>query len=110
MGITIGRRWPRKAPIGDHTVMCDDCGVHYRRSQLRRMEDGRLSCIGPGTNNDGKGRVEVALDRANAMHAQRRRGPTIVRDTGNFDNSGPDANGVDNSTAVFRTTLEDIEL
>jgi hypothetical protein len=52
------------------------------------MPDGRLSCVGPGTNNDGLGRVESTLDMGNAQGAMERRGPLVVEDSGNYDFSG----------------------
>lgn len=83
MGRTIGRRLPRDIGKTEFVAMCDDCGVHFYRSQLRQMEDGRLSCVGPGTNNDGVGRVELTLSKLNAASSPRRR--IKVREGGNYD-------------------------
>jgi hypothetical protein len=63
---TIGRHWPRSAPRGEYTALCDVCGVLYRRSQLIRKPGGGLACSGPGTLDDARGRDEVELSRANA--------------------------------------------
>ncbi len=67
MAHTVGRRWPADAPRGDHSATCDDCGVRYRRSQLRRMPSGLLRCEGPGTNECARGREVAELDEANAQ-------------------------------------------
>ena len=56
---TIGRKWPSSR--GDYQAMCDVCGVHWRRSQMARKEDGTLVCP-----DDARGRVAIDLDRANA--------------------------------------------
>ena len=106
MAKTITRRWPPDAPIGDHQVLCHDCGAQYRRSQLVRQIDGRLSCIGPGTNNDAVGRVEVELDKGNAEGSKQRRGPIVVLDTGNFDDDGPTEAEVTANAALRVTQLE----
>lgn len=72
MSRTIGRKWPRTAPRGDFVATCSYCGVPYRRSQLVRLRNGHFACVGPGTNNDGKGRDEVTLNEMNAAAAGRR--------------------------------------
>ena len=80
---TIGKRWPKHAPPGDSVAMCDQCGVHFRYSQLRVMEDGTLQCFGPGTNNDGVGRVSLTLAKLNAQNTPKRR--VLAQRRGNYD-------------------------
>ena len=72
MARTIGRHWPKDAPRGDFAATCDDCGVRYRFSQLRRMPSGLLRCEGPGTNDCSHGREVGELDEANARSYQTR--------------------------------------
>lgn len=68
---TVGKRWPKSAPYGDIVVMCDICGVNYRRSQLIKRADGFWACTGPGTDNDASELSAVALDQANAAMTPR---------------------------------------
>lgn len=42
---TIGRKWPRNAPRGDHPWLCDYCGARWRRSTLTRQQSGYLACV-----------------------------------------------------------------
>jgi hypothetical protein len=62
---TVGSRWPRSAPRGDYQARCDYCGVHWRRSQLRRDGAGLLSCP-----DEGPGLTSVELARAELMNAR----------------------------------------
>jgi hypothetical protein len=50
-------------------AICDTCGVRYLRNQLTRCSDGMLRCVGPGTNNDGRGRNARELSELEAMEA-----------------------------------------
>jgi len=74
MAPTIGRQW-RGGPQ-DYAALCDYCDVRYLRSQLRKQANGRLACIGPGTNGCGAGLDEVSLDKINADIMRHRRKPT----------------------------------
>lgn len=82
MGRTIGRHWPKSASRGDYVLLCDYCGVHYRRSQLVRKTNGRFACSGPGTLDDAAGRDEVELGELAASQL----GPTRhnPQDGGNY--------------------------
>lgn len=96
---TIGKRWPRTAPYGDIVVMCDICGVNYRRAQLVKRGDGLWACSGPGTTNDAEEVDAVTLSRENAAGARRQQpagGPSGVY-------SKPDS-----LTLTHNTTLDDI--
>ncbi len=80
---TIKRQWPSNAPRGDIQVICDYCGIQWRRSQLRRDRSGLLACP-----DDVRGRDSVTLDEGNAMGAMETTGPKTVRDAGNIDLGG----------------------
>jgi len=84
MGRTIGRHWPSSAPRGDYVVLCDYCGVRYRRSQLVRKGNGRLACSGPGTLDDADGRDEVELSEMTGRGTARY--PGTPQDGGNYGN------------------------
>lgn len=88
MGRTISFKWPRSAPLGDHAVICDYCGVQWRRSQLRRDRAGLLYCP-----DEGPGRDAVALSRDNVAQSRRRYAPLAPKDGGNWDNDGPVSTG-----------------
>jgi len=82
MAPTIGRQW--RGGSEDYAALCDYCDVRYLRSQLKRQSNGRLACIGPGTNSCGAGLDEVALDKLNADKMRDRRRPTASQG-GRFD-------------------------
>ena len=69
MALTVGRKCPAYAPRGDYSANCDDCGVRYRRSQLRLMPSGRLLCRDAGTLVCARGREVGELDEANQRAA-----------------------------------------
>jgi hypothetical protein len=95
---TIGRFWPTERTNGDYQCMCDICGVHWRRSQLRRDGAGRLVCP-----DELPGRDEVTLDRQNAAAAARKH--TVRKmDSGNYDREKG------TGAVTQRTTGDDIEL
>lgn len=79
---TIGRHWSKKAPRGDFQAICDYCGVQWRRSQLVRDRAGLLACP-----DDQRGKDAVTLSQENALAAGEPRGPMMIRDGGNYDNS-----------------------
>jgi hypothetical protein len=74
MAPTIGRQW--RGGTQDYAALCDYCDVRYLRSQLKNQANGRLACIGPGTNSCGAGHDEVTLDKVNADKMRHRRKPT----------------------------------
>jgi hypothetical protein len=82
MAPTIGRQW--RGGAEDYAALCDYCDVRYLRSQLQRQSNGRLACLGPGTNGCGAGLDEVALDKLNADKMRDRRRPTAPQG-GRFD-------------------------
>lgn len=82
MAPTIGRQW--RGGSQDYAALCDYCDVRYLRSQLQKLGNGRLACMGPGTNSCGAGRDEVTLDKINADIARNRRRPAPHRG-GRFD-------------------------
>lgn len=97
MGLTIGRRWPASAPRGDHSAMCDYCGVTWRRSLLKRDDDGNLYCP-----QEGSGRAASTLDRLNAAGSA-----AYARSRLNPVSSKVDSDD-GSSTPVQRTTLDGI--
>lgn len=82
MAPTIGRQW--RGESQDYAALCDYCDVRYLRSQLQKLGNGRLACMGPGTNSCGAGRDEVTLDKINAEIMRNRRRPSPHRG-GRFD-------------------------
>lgn len=58
-GMTIGRHWPRSAK-GDYAWPCSYCGMMWRRSQLRKDNNGSYVCP-----DEGNGEDETALDEQN---------------------------------------------
>jgi hypothetical protein len=95
---TIGRHWPRGGPRLDYQAACSYCGVHWRRSQLRRDGAGNFACP-----DEGRGRDQNTLTQLNALHTRQAR-YTRPRDGAPYDN---DDGSVD---PPQRTTADDIEL
>lgn len=84
--LTIGRKIPRRIRAGDYVAMCDQCGANYYRSQLKRKPGGALLCLGPGTQNDFKGKDEHELAMGNAEGASSALHHILYpHDGGNFD-------------------------
>jgi len=82
MAPTIGRQW--RGGTQDYAALCDYCDVRYLRSQLKKQSNGRLACMGPGTNGCGAGHDEIGLDKINADRLRHRRRPEKHRG-GRFD-------------------------
>lgn len=78
---TIGRRYPKNAPLGDYETVCDYCGACYYRSQLNGPDGkGLLYC-----DDEGHGRDEATLNRINAESMARRTKIPARRDGGVCD-------------------------
>lgn len=106
---TVSRSVPRNVDRkGEVLSRCDQCGVPYLRSDLRRGRDGLLRC-----ENDRPGRYELQLAELTASRAaslSRRLGTAYLAD-GAFPDV--DSNGVPSSNSsytgpVSRRTAEDV--
>lgn len=95
---TIGKRWPRNAPLWDRPAMCDYCGVPWRISLMRRDRAGRLACP---RDIDRRDTFEMAEASARAAEPSSRERPDVE------SGAMPDRTGA--STFAIRTSRADIK-
>ena len=105
MGRSVPRNIDRK---GEHLSRCDDCGVMYLRSALRRGRDGLLRCENDRPGRDALTLAELTAARASALSQ-------VVGTRSPADGAVPDTNslGQPSSSSSYtgptrRYTAEDV--
>lgn len=76
---TIGHHWPKDAPRGDHSALCDICGARWRRSLLRKDGEGHLVCPDEGDGLDARTLEQMNRSMANDST------PKVPKPEGQFD-------------------------
>ncbi len=96
MSRSVPRNIDRK---GEHLSRCDDCGVMYLRSALRRGRDGLLRCENDRPGRDALTLAELTAARAAALSQQA--GMASVADGAAPD---VDSNGQPSSSSSYTGT------
>jgi len=64
------RERPHKYIPGDHWAICDECGLKYRRSEIRKRWDGAMVCKKDWEPKHPQENVRVRVDRIKVDHAR----------------------------------------
>lgn len=67
---TIPRRYPHAKMLGDYRADCDYCGGTYLRREMRRTDEGKLSCREDGCPAGDGGETALTLERKNAENGR----------------------------------------
>ena len=64
------RERPHKYIPGDHLMVCDECGLTYRRSEVKKRWDGAMVCKKDWEPKHPQENVRVRVDRVAVDHAR----------------------------------------
>ncbi len=103
MSRSVPRNIDRK---GEHLSRCDDCGVMYLRSALRRGRDGLLRCENDRPGRDALTLAELTASRAAAL--SQRVGTQSAADgaTPDVDSNGQPSSSSNYTGTTRRLTIE----